>query len=101
MKGRFFANIFIHFEPLGHSLKKEGKKDNSNQKKQKSSEGVESQLPIYILPGSPSAQEWIAKRPEGYKVYYSYRSPICCSFILALRRFFHVCIFLFYLLLPS
>jgi hypothetical protein len=52
MKGRFFANIFIHFEPVV---------------KQKSSEDNESELPVYILPGSPSAQEWIARRPQGYE----------------------------------
>ena len=68
MKGRFFANIFIHFEPVV---------------KQKSSEDNESELPVYILPGSPSAQEWIARRPQGYEV-----SKIAWYYLLGVSSYF-------------
>jgi prolyl 4-hydroxylase len=44
LKGRFFANIFIHFEPVYEE------------------ESVE--LPPYILEGSPEAEAWLRTSPS-------------------------------------
>jgi len=46
LKGRFFANIFIHFEPIYEE------------------ESVE--LPPYILEGSPEAEAWHRKTPNRF-----------------------------------
>jgi prolyl 4-hydroxylase len=76
MKGRFYANIFIHFEPLGHSLRHNAKEAVSGHKEhvhEKYRKAValghggheNSQLPVYILPDTPAAQSWIASHPGG------------------------------------
>jgi prolyl 4-hydroxylase len=76
MKGRFYANIFIHFEPVGHSLRHNVKVDaleNEGSLQEKYRKSIElghgghenSQLPVYILPDTPAAQSWIASHPGG------------------------------------
>jgi len=80
LKGRLYANIFIHFEPVGHSLRHDAvhllDADQQHDVHEKYRKTVElkhgghenAQLPIYILPGTPSAQEWIAQHPGGNEV---------------------------------
>jgi prolyl 4-hydroxylase len=79
LKGRYFANVFIHFEPTGHTLRHQhsngmmenDKKKNleeedvheqymkSVQRRQGGHENEEpSGLPIYILEGSEEADKW-------------------------------------------
>jgi len=67
LKGRFYANIFIHFEPVGHSLRHNKKLDGidvDNQYRQalaKGHGGHENDhegLPAYILTGSEEAERW-------------------------------------------
>ena len=53
LKGRFMANIFIHFEPIGPvhgQIKYDG------------------DLPPYLLPGSPAESIWRADHPYGHKL---------------------------------
>ena len=58
MKGRFFANIFIHFEPTGRPL---------YVKTDEYLEELDDFLPPYLVPGSPEAAHWITQNPTGRK----------------------------------
>jgi prolyl 4-hydroxylase len=53
LKGRFMANVFIHFEPL-----------------QKIGGVVEytGDLPPYLLPGSPEEPNWRSRNPDGHEI---------------------------------
>jgi len=75
MKGRFYAMLFIHFEPIGHS-KEHGHSveapDVEEQYKQASKDGVGGQsasnggLPPYIKRESPEEAHWKQQHPEGW-----------------------------------
>lgn len=58
LKGRYFANIFIHFEPTGCPLG-----DDTNAYL----DTLDSFLPPYLVPGSPWAKEWSIRNPGGWK----------------------------------
>mmetsp|Transcript_22427 Transcript_22427/g.28300 ORF Transcript_22427/g.28300 Transcript_22427/m.28300 type:complete len:455 (-) Transcript_22427:139-1503(-) len=75
LKGRYFANIFIHFEPTGHTLRHTKKMELEEQnihKKYKDSvnkghgghEADANHLPSYILEGSETAEEWLMRHGE-------------------------------------
>jgi hypothetical protein len=55
LKGRFYANIFIHFEPTGEHLY-DGEWDN-----------IDDFYPPYILPDSPEMAHWGRSNPGGWK----------------------------------
>lgn len=55
LKGRFYANIFIHFEPTGEHLY-DGEWDE-----------VDDFFPPYILPNSPEMKHWERQNPAGWK----------------------------------
>merc|ERR1719201_1303311 len=79
LKGRYFANIFIHFEPVGHS-KRHGYIDGSEEvesrnklltryrkavKERKSGhENDQEGLPVYIVKGSIESQRWAEKHQD-------------------------------------
>lgn len=79
LKGRFMANIFVHFEPTGHSLRhnakmEEEKGDVHAKYRDSLARGVgghESDnnggLPPYIQPGSPEETHWRKTHPSGQK----------------------------------
>mmetsp|Transcript_30464 Transcript_30464/g.73067 ORF Transcript_30464/g.73067 Transcript_30464/m.73067 type:complete len:478 (+) Transcript_30464:134-1567(+) len=74
LKGRFMANIFIHFEPVGHSLRHNAKETGGGDVDQKyrdalqrGSGGHESDLPSYIIPGTPEEEHWRQQHPGGKK----------------------------------
>mmetsp|Transcript_13189 Transcript_13189/g.20052 ORF Transcript_13189/g.20052 Transcript_13189/m.20052 type:complete len:452 (+) Transcript_13189:983-2338(+) len=77
LKGRYYANIFIHFEPTGHSLKHyPGHKFDYNvdalerEAKEKGHGGHENKekgLPSYILDGSPEESNWRKRSPATYQ----------------------------------
>jgi prolyl 4-hydroxylase len=79
LKGRFMANIFIHFEPNGHSLRHnfdaEHGKDGDVHAKYKDSlargvgghESDNAGLPPYIIPGTPEENHWKQTHPSGAK----------------------------------
>ena len=53
LKGRFMANVFIHFEPIGPvggEIEYTG------------------ELPPYLIPGSPEEPNWTYKNPDGHKI---------------------------------
>lgn len=58
LNGRFYANIFIHFEPMGERLHDEGQESYDL--------NLNGGLPPYILPNSPEAEHWLAEHPEGW-----------------------------------
>jgi len=76
LKGRFMANIFIHFEPVGHSLRHNAEQarglDEAHEKYRESlSRGIGGHeneadgLPSYIVPGSPEETHWRQTHPGG------------------------------------
>ena len=59
LKGRYFANIFIHFEPTGRSLGRsipEGGADQDDEF-----------FPPYLLQDSPELENWANNNPYGWK----------------------------------
>jgi prolyl 4-hydroxylase len=56
LKGRHYANIFIHFEAMGESLYDEGQEPYDKN----------GELPPYILPNSPEAEYWLTAHPTGW-----------------------------------
>lgn len=57
LKGRFFANIFVHFEPTGRPLVDNGEQAD-----------VDDFYPPYLVPGSPEIENWESRNPAGWKV---------------------------------
>lgn len=53
LKGRFMANMFIHFEPVGPI---------------RGSVELNGDLPPYIIPGSPEEANWRSKNPSGHTI---------------------------------
>jgi len=77
LKGRFVANLFIHFEPTGHSLRHNMGLDpqqhdvdeayrNSFENLQAGHEHENDALPPYIVPGTPEDSRWRRSHPEGF-----------------------------------
>lgn len=78
MKGRYYANIFIHFEPVGHTLRHHNHETDAgedvDQKYRdaldRGSGGHETDndgLPPYIIKGTPEEAHWRAQHPDGQK----------------------------------
>jgi prolyl 4-hydroxylase len=59
LKGRYFANIFIHFEPTGRKLSDVG---------DDYLEELDDFFPPYIISGSPEAENWKLRNPHGWKL---------------------------------
>jgi len=55
LKGRYFANIFIHFQPTGKLLRERDTPVLTD--------ASDEDLPIYILRGSPEADHWMEQHP--------------------------------------
>jgi prolyl 4-hydroxylase len=76
LNGKYFANVFVHFEPMGSLLEKEGDDDDDDEKEssednneqrngddeQSGDESGDDDLPYYIIPGTPWAQKYAAER---------------------------------------
>lgn len=78
LEGSFFANVFIHFEPVGHSLLHEKLNFNSDDVKhsakqhfqqasvtQPNLEPNKNDVPPYILSNTPEEKRWRQEHPEG------------------------------------
>jgi len=76
MKGKYFANLFVHFEPIGHSIRHHSHEtdagDDVDQKYREAlirgsggHENDQDGLPSYILPGTPEETHWRAAHPNG------------------------------------
>ena len=59
LKGRFFANIFIHFEPTGVSLGRDIPEGGADQD--------DNFYPPYLLENSPELENWAKSNPYGWK----------------------------------
>jgi prolyl 4-hydroxylase len=57
MKGRYYANVFVHFEPTGRPL---------NYENYDYAEDLDDFLPPYILPGSLEEENWKRRNPTGW-----------------------------------
>lgn len=57
--GRYFANIFIHFEPTGRSLGRSIPEGGADQD--------DTFFPPYLLEGSPELKNWANNNPYGWK----------------------------------
>lgn len=73
LKGNFVANLFVHFEPEGHSkrhdVKHGDKKDPNKQYTEDAANGIGGHehatgLPPYLIPGSPEVPNYIAHNPN-------------------------------------
>mmetsp|Transcript_33738 Transcript_33738/g.71919 ORF Transcript_33738/g.71919 Transcript_33738/m.71919 type:complete len:522 (-) Transcript_33738:188-1753(-) len=70
LKGRFYANIFIHFEPTGHSLRHQAHEAameaaKGAQYKQGGHEAdMTDGLPPYIVRGSVEEERWFKSHPQ-------------------------------------
>jgi len=58
LKGRFYANIFIHFEPTGRSLGREIPAGGADEE--------DDFYPPYILADSPELENWAQQNPHGW-----------------------------------
>lgn len=66
MKGRFYANVFIHFEPAGHTLRHEESMLSPDEQARyakaremkKTTKKNEDDLPHYITRGTPEEKRW-------------------------------------------
>lgn len=75
LKGRFYANIFIHFEPTGHSLRhnaREAAMQAADGAKDKHGHGgheieMSGGLPSYITRGSAEEKRWYKSHPNHKK----------------------------------
>lgn len=76
LKGRFYANLFIHFEPVGHSLRHNAEVEENTDVHSKYKKDVKegkgghenenNGLPPYIVAGSPEEANWRAQHPGGF-----------------------------------
>lgn len=58
LKGRFYANIFIHFEPTGRPL---------GDKTDDYLDTLDDFYPPYLLPNSPEMANWKSRNPQGWR----------------------------------
>ena len=56
LQGKFYANVFVHFEPLGIPLHMPQPEGN----------GYDLEFPPYIIPGSSWEREWRESYPDGW-----------------------------------
>ncbi len=77
LKGRYFANIFIHFEPTGHTLRHTGGDHGGDvhekyaaavQRRQGGHEQDHDGLPPYIKEGTMEAKRWHQRHPNNQRV---------------------------------
>lgn len=72
LKGRFFSNVFIHFEPTGHTLRHEESMLDGDAEEQyakvrkmkRTAKNEDNDLPHYIIKGTPEEKRWRQKNPK-------------------------------------
>jgi len=77
LKGRFMANLFVHFEPVGHSLRHNAATDAGEDVHEKYRDALkrgvsghetdQDGLPPYVVPGTPEEKHWRRTHPTGKK----------------------------------
>mmetsp|Transcript_26147 Transcript_26147/g.43609 ORF Transcript_26147/g.43609 Transcript_26147/m.43609 type:complete len:446 (+) Transcript_26147:230-1567(+) len=71
MRGRYFANIFVHFEPLGAFHKDPNDFSSEVVYQEEALDSLEEGLPPYIIPGSPWDAQWRKQHPDGWHLLHS------------------------------
>lgn len=76
LKGRYYANVFIHFEPVGHSVDHGFDPDDEDHMAtvQEIKSGFNKGLPPYILDGSLEAAVWRRENPDGWEHKLKYEA---------------------------
>uniref|UniRef100_A0A7S2UHM2 Uncharacterized protein n=1 Tax=Attheya septentrionalis TaxID=420275 RepID=A0A7S2UHM2_9STRA len=78
LKGKYFANIFIHFEPTGHSKRHQAEQLGDLDMKKQYRKATENRagsdlnsrsgkLPPYILENSPEVKNWMRSHSNGWE----------------------------------
>lgn len=69
LKGRYYANVFIHFEPVGHSVDHGFDPEDETHMAtiQEIKSGFKKGFPPYIIDGSLEAAVWRRENPEGWE----------------------------------
>lgn len=78
LKGRFYANVFVHFEPTGHTLRHSGGEDHDGDVHKKYAASVKrgqggheqehhDGLPPYIKDGTLEARRWRQRHPDNQR----------------------------------
>jgi hypothetical protein len=67
LKGKYFANIFIHFQPTGKVLREQNAPIVTGK--------GEDNVPIYILPHSPQETKWLKEHPPQRSIRNVKESP--------------------------
>lgn len=72
MRGRFFANIFVHFEPIGAFRKDPHDEDHPDVYYQEEAlDSLDMGLPPYVIPGTPWDDQWRESHPNGWELLHS------------------------------
>lgn len=64
LKGRYYANVFVHYEVIGGKTK-----DGDIYLDEGGQESRDAGLPPYIIPGSKWEEEWRQKNPKGWQLF--------------------------------
>merc|ERR1711862_797710 len=87
LKGRFFANLFVHFEPTGHSLRHHGFDPHGDKDPDKSyaesvkkgiggHEGDHHGLPSYVKEDTPWERRWRQQHPGQWNQHGNLSQPL-------------------------
>jgi len=72
MRGNHYANIFVHFEPLGYHRREDGHDNYFSQEEmhlhKETLESKEQGLPPYVLPNSPWSKQWRESNSDGWEL---------------------------------
>jgi prolyl 4-hydroxylase len=71
LRGRFFANAFLHFEPVGPLLVNADNNNDDDDDDDNNNKPSLKGTPPYIIPGSPWEQEWHNDNPTGWALLHS------------------------------
>jgi len=71
MRGKFYANIFIHFEPVGALAFSPETELSKVRMDIQGQDAIAQGLPPYIIPGSVWATEWRKNNPRGWQLLHS------------------------------
>eukprot|EP00574_Skeletonema_japonicum_P002821 CAMPEP_0201715796 /NCGR_PEP_ID=MMETSP0593-20130828/1896_1 /ASSEMBLY_ACC=CAM_ASM_000672 /TAXON_ID=267983 /ORGANISM="Skeletonema japonicum, Strain CCMP2506" /LENGTH=492 /DNA_ID=CAMNT_0048205393 /DNA_START=56 /DNA_END=1534 /DNA_ORIENTATION=- len=76
LKGRYYANVFIHFEPVGHSVDHGFDPEDETHMAtiQDIKSGFNKGLPPYIIDGSLEAAVWRRENPDDWEHKHKYEA---------------------------
>jgi prolyl 4-hydroxylase len=71
MRGKFYANVFVHFEPLGAFHKDPDDFSPDVHYQEEALDSLDEGLPPYVIPGSDWEPRWRTANPDGWKLLHS------------------------------